>query len=248
MISNLRLNDVLYIRRPWALPRQCVTCCWPGWIVLAWLAVPNCGYSWQDDAQLQTTVGMVGRFQEVKIPGSKLEVIPLRDRDTPLVVRIVRTFPHGTDFRYEIEYYGLEPGVYDLRDYLRRVDGSSAEAVPQLAVEVVPVLPAGQIRPNQLVAREPPRLGGYQRWLIVVAVGWVAVLLLLIFWRRGSKNAGDTVNAQPRTLAERLRPLVDRAVAGVATQAELASLERSLLTYWRKTAQLAIGIDVQGNP
>lgn len=197
-------------------------------------AAPQAG----DKALAETTVGMVGRLNELRIPGSELEVIPLEDRDTPLVVRIVRTFPHGTDFRYEIEFYGLEPGEYDLRDYLRRIDGSDADAVPPLAVAVVPVLPPGQILPNELAARSPPRMGGYQRLMISLAVVWSVGLLLLIFWRIGSKQHGAAANPGPQTLAERLRPLVDRAVAGEATQAELASLERSLLSYWRKRLNL----------
>lgn len=211
--------------------------CWRCWFVLA-LLTPSYGHAEEDGARPQTTVGMVGRFEEVKIPGSELEVIPLEDRDTPLVVRIVRTFPHGTDFRYEIEYYGLEPGEYDLRDYLRRIDGSDTEAVPRLAVTVAPVLPPGQVRPNELVAGKPPRLGGYKRLLITLAVVWVVGLALIIGLWRKSKAASDPADARPKTLAERLRPLVDRALAGDATQAELASLERSLLTYWRKRLNL----------
>ena len=186
----------------------------------------------------ETTVGMVGRIKEVKIAGSELEVVPLQDRDTPIVVRIVRTFPHGTDFRYEIEYYGLEPGEYDLKDYLRRVDGSSVESIQSLPVWVVPVLPPDAIKPNALVPRKPPSLGGYQRWLIVAGVVWFAGLLMIIFLGRRSKHDANGDSERPKTLAERLRPLVDRAVSGEASQTELASLERSLLTYWRKRLSL----------
>ena len=58
------------------------------------------------------------------LPGSELEVKPIGER-TPIVLRIVRVFPHGTAFRYDLEYYGLEPGSFDLKDYLQRKDRSS---------------------------------------------------------------------------------------------------------------------------
>ena len=32
--------------------------------------------------------------------------------------------PTSEDHRYDLVYYGLEPGGYDLRDFLRRKDGS----------------------------------------------------------------------------------------------------------------------------
>lgn len=193
----------------------------------------------QDAADVRNTnVGMLGRIKELKLPGSELEVIPLKDRDTPIVVRIVRTFPHGSDFRYEIEYYGLEPGTYDLRDFLQRSDGSDIDAVPSIPVTVTPVLSEEQVEPNQLTPGTPPRLGGYQLLLIGGVILWVIVLLLIIFWRRKSKSGNRGGASRPQTLAERLRPLVDRAVAGEATHAELASLERSLLTYWRKRLDL----------
>ena len=181
---------------------------------------------------------MVGRIRELKIPGSLLEVKPIEDRDAPIIVRIVRTFPHGSDFRYEIEYYGLEPGTYDLGDFLRRADGSSDPLTVSLPVQIVSVLPDGQVKPHALDARPPPRLGGYQQLLIAGGVLWTIGLLVILFWGRGSKHASGRDPKKPRSLAERLRPLVDRAVAGDASHSELASLERSLLTYWRKRLNL----------
>ena len=65
------------------------------------------------------SVGMPGLIQELVLSGSELEVRP-RDPKDPLVLRIARVSPHGSDFRYDLEFVGLEPGTYDLRDGLRR--------------------------------------------------------------------------------------------------------------------------------
>lgn len=209
------------------------------WMVVAvGLLVSPIGLVAQEVETRTTTVGMVGHLAEIKIPGSELEVIPLEDRDTPLVVRIVRVFPHGTDFRYEIEYYGLEPGSYDLRDFLRRKDGSSADEIPELPVEIVTELPEGQVEPNQLITKKPPRLGGYMPLVIFGGIVWVVGLVLIIVWCLNLKSGQVTQATRPKSLAEKLRPLVDRAVAGEASHEELASLERSLFTYWQKRLNL----------
>jgi hypothetical protein len=44
--------------------------------------------------------------------------------------------------------------------------------------------------------------------------------------------------ARPVSLADRLRPLVEGAIAGKLTQPELAGLERTLLAFWRKRLNL----------
>ena len=44
--------------------------------------------------------------------------------------------------------------------------------------------------------------------------------------------------ARPVSLAEKLRPLLEGAVAGKLSRAELAGLERGLLAYWRKRLKL----------
>ena len=105
----------------------------------------------------ETAVGMRGRIEQLVVPGSELEVKPLDDPRTPVVLRIVAVYPHGTAHRYDLEYWSLEPGTFDLRDYLRRKDGSTMENVPALRVEFASVLPAGQVLPNKLESRSSPR-------------------------------------------------------------------------------------------
>lgn len=44
--------------------------------------------------------------------------------------------------------------------------------------------------------------------------------------------------AKPRTLADRLRPTVEAAVAGKLSEKELAELERTLFAFWRERLNL----------
>ncbi len=173
------------------------------------------------------TVGMPARIDQLVLPGSELEAVPIRDRETPVVLRIVDVYPHGPSaFRYDLVYYGLEPGDHDLRDYLRRKDRLLQADLPPITVTVRPVLPPGQIEPNALELKGTPRPGGYRLLIVLGTVAWVAVLVVLVnVGRRRRIEAGTSV-ARPKTLAERLRPLVEGAVAGTLTSGQHAELER----------------------
>jgi hypothetical protein len=189
---------------------------------------------------IESTVGMGIRMEEVVLPGPELEAVPNDDRKLPLVVRIAHVYPHGTAFRYDLECYGLEPGSFDLKDYLRRKDGSSSAGLPSIPIKVTPVLPPGQVMPNALQIEKSPFLGGYRTLRIFGAVAWILGFSAIVYYgfiRR--KKQPDTLEEQKQlSLAERIGPLVEGAVAGKLSQAELAGLERMLLAYWRKRLKL----------
>jgi hypothetical protein len=186
-------------------------------------------------AQPETTVGLPGRLEAVVLPGSELVAKEIKNRKAAVELRIARVYPHGTDFRYDLEYTGYAPGTYDLRQELQRKNGTPLGELPPIVVTVKPVLPPGQVQPNKLEIEPGPRVGGYRTLVIVGIVLWVVVLVGVIvsfFYPRRKKltAAGDV----PVSLADRLRPLVEGAVAGKLSRTELADLERVLLAYWRK--------------
>ncbi len=185
----------------------------------------------------ETTVGMKARIDQLVLPGPELEVKPLGNPRLPMVVRIASVFPHGTAHRYDIEYYGLEPGTFDLREYLLRKDGSEVGDLPPIRVAIKTVLPAGQILPHELGTRSSPWLGGYRLLLIVAAIIWVIGLLAILLVGRRKKQDVDA-GAKPQTVADRLRPLVESGLAGTLSLAQRAELERTLLAFWRRRLRL----------
>jgi hypothetical protein len=191
----------------------------------------------QRDAR-KSTVGMPARIEQIVLPGSELEARPAESREAPLVVRIVAPYPHGTAFRYDLEFCGLEPGRYDLAKYLKRKDGSTSDDLPELAVEVSSLLEGGQILPNDLESRAAPRLGGYRLLLVVAAVAWLCGLAAILLLGRHRRSAARQAASRSVSLAERLRPLVERAVEGKLDGEGQAQLERLLLTYWRRRLNL----------
>ncbi len=180
-----------------------------------------------------STVGMPVRVEQLVLPGSELEPVPLDDT-TPIVIRIDAVYPHGTAFRYDLVYYGLEPGDYDLRTWLRRKDGTSTDDLAPLPVTIASLLPAGQVEPHGLEFARLPWLGGYRLLMVLAAVLWLAGLVWLLFPRRRQRVAAVEEVAPRLSLADRLRPLVTDAMAGRLAPAKLAELERALVRYWRR--------------
>lgn len=187
----------------------------------------------------ETTVGMTGRIDDLKVDGSELKAKAVEDKDS-VVVRIADVQPHGELKRYSIEYWGMEPGVFDLRDFLVRVDEASTADLPPLLVQVksVTVVENGQL--NDLAVTEIPWVGGYRLWVALGAVAWVMVAIGIFTWGRKSKSAavGEAAVQKPVTWAEKLEPLVRRSQSGEILPEEQASLERLLVAFWRDKLRL----------
>jgi hypothetical protein len=176
---------------------------------------------------------MPEKIEQLVLPGPELEVKPIEDRRLPVIVRIAACYPHGSAFRYNIVYHALEPGRYDLKDYLRRKDGSPAADLPQIPVLVEAVLPPGQVEPHPLAMGSSPWLGGYRLLVVMAALAWCAGLAVILLAGRRRRVALQAQADRPATLADRLRPLVDAALAGTLSTDRHAELERLLIGYWR---------------
>lgn len=203
-------------------------------LALAWAALQS------TPTPLETTVGMPARIEELVLPGPELTVAAA-DADAPLVVRLVSTSPHGDARRYDFEVWALEAGDYDLRERLKRVDGVALDlgTLPPIPIHVGSVLANARAKPHTPKSSKTPVIGGYTSLILGAAVVWVIGLVWLLLSGR-ARRAGDShESTRPRTLAERLRPLVERARDGQLSSSERSQLELSLVAYWRRKLGLA---------
>jgi hypothetical protein len=182
------------------------------------------------------SVGTAGTVSSVVMLGSKLKGKPLVN-DPPMVVQVVNTFPHVDGFRYDLRFQGFEPGKYDLAEWLVREDGSEIGDLPKIEVEIVSLLPAGQVTPHELGAGSIPFLGGYQWLVTLAAIAWSIVLLALILGGR-RKNKKRIEQASELTLADLLHERLSRAYDQKLEPKEYAELERMLLAMWRRRLKL----------
>lgn len=187
--------------------------------------------------QREATVGMRAYVEQVVLEGSELISAPTTSK-TPLIVRVLATWPHGDHLRYDLEWVGFEEGRYDLTDYLVRKDGTSSDALAPVAVEVASVLPGDMFEPSELEPARGTRLGGYSTQQVILGVAWALGLLGILFAGRKRRVPPPPPAAVP-TLADRLRPLVERVRQGAAEEREKAELERLLVAFWR--ARLDLG-------
>lgn len=177
-------------------------------------------------------IGVSARLTGQLIAGSELEARPIVDRKTPLVVRILASYRHGTDYRYDIEYYGLEPGTFNLADYLRRKDGSPTGAVEPMHVAIESRSPAGQLLPSNAPRTRLPSIGGYRWGAAAVVILWAAALMATLLAGRRKAPADAVAIAAPLSPADRLRPLIAAALDRDLSHTEMAELERAMYTYW----------------
>jgi hypothetical protein len=203
-------------------------------VVIAVLILVGPARALAEEPRSASTVGMPAKIEQLVLPGTELEAKPIVGHGAPLVLRVVESYPHGSAFRYDIVYYALEPGEYDLKKYLRRKDGSSTDDLPSCLVKVEPILPPGQVEPHRLSLRRSPFLGGYRLLIGVGGTIWLAGLAAILIAGRRRRRLDLATSARTVTLADRLKPLVDLALAGRLSTSQHAELERLLIGYWRK--------------
>ena len=192
----------------------------------------------QDNQSGNPSVGVPGLVEQIVLPGSLLTHEKVDPSEADLVVRVIRSFPHGDSFRYDISYYGMESGEYDLSKYLVREDGSTTDDLPAIPVQVKSIIKSGQIKPNDLDIGMFGRVGGYFRMVVLGAFIWVAVLLAMIFLARGKKEAAVEQVSKKLSLADRLRPSIEAAISGNLPAEKHAELERMLFAFWQKRLKL----------
>lgn len=190
------------------------------------------------DLRWTSSVGVPVRIQDLVLPGPRLEPVP-QSFESPVSVRLLAARPHGDSFRYDLEVYGLDPGPHDLREYLADPTGAPLVELPPLTLEVTSVLPPGRVRPRALGAGEPPVPGGYRTTLFVLGALWIVGLVALVASGRRARRQEQAAQEHPQTAADRLRPLVERALAGELGQQERARLELNLIAFWRERLALA---------
>ena len=191
-----------------------------------------------EETEYTSKVGYPGLVGNLLIPGPLLAAKPIENREQPIVLRILAIYAHGDDHRYDIEYVGLDPGVYDLTDYLQRDDGEPMNELQPISVRIETGLPPGQVEPNEISPRDTWFGSYYLATLVVGGVIWVLGLFAILFAGRYSYGR-PTQEDKVVTVADRLKPLVDHAVAGDITVSQQAELERVLVAFWRKKLKLA---------
>lgn len=201
-------------------------------LLLAW----TCSTFAQAASSDETTrsIGTEGTYY-LRTANANMEVTPV-DRSTPILLRIADLVQQDNAWIYELRYIGMYAGDYDLLDYLRNADGTNLDPSLSATVSIISVLPpedTGELK--TIAAPSLPSALPYRILLTLAALLWCVPLVwwLKSFWT----NAPDAESVtQPPTLslADQLRPLVDKVLSGAGSSREKARLERLLVHFWRE--------------
>jgi len=146
----------------------------------------------------------------------------------------------GEVYEFDLRFIPLKAGLYDLRDGLERVSGLPVRALPAAYVKGISLLPEDHdlsLIDSPTVA--PARFGGYQMAVYMGAGAWAVPLVAWGAWRvLKRKKLVEPPPPEP-TLADVLRPLIERIIAGESSVGDRARLELLLIAYWKD--RLAIG-------
>lgn len=186
-----------------------------------------------DSPLASATVGAPRVIEDIILPGTELIAKPI-EGNPAMIVQVIDSIPHGDSFRYTIRFSGLEPGPYDLAQWLVRKDDSATDDLPAVPVEIESLLPAGQITPNELPKGWLPRMGGYKVVMSVAAGLWSLILLALIFGKRRKEKSVEESGPPLRSLADLLKERLEAAFDNKVAPQQYAELERMLFSMWRK--------------
>lgn len=194
----------------------------------------------EGNSQLEVSVGISGFVKQVVLPGSELTVREVDPRRSPIAVRIDDVYSHGDDFRYDLTFFGLEPGTHNLTEYLARKDGSSVDDLPSIPITVKSILPTDQFAPSTPELGLVAKVGGYYMVVILAIIAWVAGLLAILFWGRRQPNATTSTAKAVVSEVDQIRLLVDRAMeSGELTSEQKADLDMRVLNFWRSRRELS---------
>ncbi|MCA9058329.1 MAG: hypothetical protein KDA85_07510, partial [Planctomycetaceae bacterium] len=178
---------------------------------------------------------------QVVLPGPEVQPRSADPRTTPIVIRIDAVYPHGDDFRYDLTWFGLEPGQHNLSDYLEHQDGSGHADLPAILVNVTSIITAADQLPAFHDQRPRVRAGGYRVAMIAAFVVWIAGLVVILgLRRRQTTNASVVSAASPRDRLREIQELLQRAMnQGSLSASEKADLEARVVAFWRDRRQLS---------
>lgn len=248
-----RIQDSLNYLRLTAKPRQIKTAIIVGavctFLLGALLWSPSQPPTLPQTLPLLPSVGTES-YQSIVLDQSSYKVAD-QSEATPLLVKItaIEPTPEGR-FVYKLSYTGLETGVFNLTDFLVSPAGDRLKD-PIATATIGSAIPTNATF-NAVLYTPPLHASAfpYRLTLILGILAWAGCGALL-FWpaKKQSPAAGSSPSDPPQTdspdeiphaqsLADLLRPLVEKAADKSINADEKAELERILFEYWGKELEL----------
>lgn len=162
------------------------------------------------------------------------------DPQSPLILRVLTIRPLSDGrFIYRVAFTPLEPGSFNLSDYLVFPDDTPLGSNEPHPVTVLPRVtdPDQTTLLSMPFTRTPPAIP-YTTWMVLLGLLWAAMGLRLFYKKKPAPQTAPAAPPPAPTLAELLRPLVELAASGDLDIPGKARLERIFLQYWSQQLDL----------
>jgi hypothetical protein len=203
-------------------------------------------------SELPPSVGTENKAS-ILLPFKNCSVAP-HSPNTPLELRITSITPADKgQFRYELLFSGLEKGTFNLTDYIVNPDGERLrEPVETVTVRSL-IPPTATYAALELDAPSTKRPPPYLGIVISLAIAWSAWGVFLfrdtfrslqkMLFKAGKSSPKGSAPPQPpapatQTLADLLRPLIEKAALKTITAEEKGRLEQIIFLYWGKFLEI----------
>ena len=184
--------------------------------------------------EYQSPLGLPIEITDLYISGEKVEPILRVDNRSSLVIRVTDIKPAEDGYRYSMTVYGLDPGSYNILDFLQYSDSKLPVSSKAIPLQITTIHGLDNLpKPEALNPKPPPKMGGYRALMITLSLFWLAILGLLVFYRK-KKPQSEKGELPELTLQQKLAKLVTRASKGDLDDAEQAKLERLIIGHWKQ--------------
>jgi hypothetical protein len=180
----------------------------------------------------QEKSGDVGLTKKLNVtfPGEKLMAAKVDDKSRAMV-RILTAQKSGDGYKYEMEFIGLEPGEYNLIDYLR-TENDEPLTFKKHQIEVGTSLAVGfdgELLDYQKTSRN--LIPWYKKINYAVMAIWALLLPVIILYGRKKKKADEIVVEEEKSINEKIRGLLSSM--GNSSSKELwQKVESLIFQHW----------------
>ena len=182
-------------------------------------------------------VGMVKRLK-VTLDGELLMAAKVDDK-ADAMVRIISTEKTANGFIYDLEFMGLEPGEYNLINYLRKASNGEKADLDEVKVEVGTELNAETWKGELLDFQKTvdTLTPWYKKLNYLFLAFWVVILMVIIFYGRKKKEEDEVEVVQEKSLNEKICDLLG-SLEGNSTKELWQRIEGLIFQHWYERKNL----------
>lgn len=183
----------------------------------------------------EENVGIVKRMT-FELEGEQIFAAEV-DEKSPALVREINTIKTEKGFKYEIDFIGMEPGNYNVIDFMRDRNNNTPSGYKEIKVSIDTTLEEsfkGQLSEVKLETESPSIW--YTKVNVAFFVLWVIILLVIIFYKKKTdEKTEEEQKVYVPTAADKLITILEEPNS--STKERWQKIEGLLITHFCENQQ-----------